>query len=154
MDLKKAQTLALKYLSYRPRTTQEVKDHLYKKNADEEIVEQVIDYLFSLSYLDDENFCELWIRDRVNLKPMGKFRLLQELLDKGVEKEVIESSLENHLPQQLEYELAVELAKKRISKLESYDDLREMKKMQNFLYRRGFSANIINDVTNEVWGSC
>lgn len=153
MELKKAQNLALKYLSYRPRTKKEVKDHLMKKEIDEDTIEEVINYLLDLSYLDDENFCEMWIRDRVNLKPMGKIRISQELQKKGVAKEVIEISLENNLSQELEYELAVELAKKRISKLESKEDLKEMKKMQSYLYRRGFSTHIINDVTHEVWGS-
>ena len=153
MTLKKAQSLALRYLSYRPRTCKEVHDHLAKKEIDQDIIEEVLDYLSGLSYLDDENFCELWIRDRVNLKPMGKIRISQELQKKGVSKEIIDASLEEHLPQELEYELALELAKKRISKLESKEDLKEMKKMQSYLYRRGFNSYIINEVSSEVWGS-
>ncbi|SMB96270.1 regulatory protein [Desulfonispora thiosulfatigenes DSM 11270] len=150
MELSKAQSLALKYLSYRPRTIKELETYLMKKKADMDIIQEVINYLLNLSYLNDEKFCELWIKDRINLKPMGKTRIYYDLLQKGVKKEVIEICLEEHLPNELEYELALELAKNKSLKLESDDEFKKNKKLSDFMYRRGFSYSIINSVINEI----
>jgi len=140
MILEKAKAYALKYLTYRPRSIKEVKDYLKKKKVSPEIIEKVIDYLLTLSYLNDEEFCALWIRNRMQLKPMGKKRLYNELVEKGVEASLIEEVLQKMMPEEVEIRLARQLLIKKKLRIN------EPEKLKSFLYRRGFSFSIIEKV--------
>lgn len=150
-SFQKAKEQALRYLNYRPRTIKEVEDYLIKKHYELGIVEQVINYLLDMSYLNDELFCQLWIENRLKLKPMGKKRLFQELIQKGVATSVIDITLEQYFNINTEFQLALELAKKRIKKINYQDNKNIKRKISGFLYRRGFAISTINSVMEEVF---
>ena len=100
--VEQAKALALKFLSYRPRTVQEVRLFLQKKKFNQNVIEEVIKYLQEISYLDDMQFCELWIRNRLLLKPMGRKRLYDELINKGVDPSIVEQVLEEKIPAEMD----------------------------------------------------
>lgn len=154
MELEKAKKIALRFLNYRPRTVKEIEIHLKKKKFSQEIIEQVVEYLLNLSYLNDELFCELWIKDRIKLKPMGKKRIYYELEQKGIKGELIELSLEKYFSDDLEYSLAKELAEKKCERLNIEDISQKKKKIKDFLYRRGFNLYILDNIIDDVNNRC
>src|SRR4030065_223492 len=83
---------ALKYLSYKNRSTKEIYDYLLKKNFSEEEITQAIEKLIEYKFLDDSSFSEIFIRDR-QLKGRSKRMISYELKQKGVNKETAEESL-------------------------------------------------------------
>jgi len=151
MTLDKAKHYAFKLLAYRPRSTQEVKDYLENKKFNQDVIEQVITYLLRLSYLDDEQFCNLWIKNRIKLKPMGRERLYNELLQKGVDPSIIEHALSRNVSEEIELSLVRDLIMKKLMRTNANIIDRQKERLKSFLYRRGFSPAIIDRVISEIF---
>lgn len=151
---------SLNFLSYRPRSEKELKDHLlfkgklteiesefekkeYKRNIDE-----AVNFLKKHKQIDDKQFAIWWVESRRKFKKAGDHIIKQELSIKGIDKE-----LANELLTEMEsdpYELAMEATKK---KLVSYQKLarREFKiKMGQYLMRKGFSWETISRVVDTL----
>lgn len=146
---------ALKLLSFRPRSCQEIDGKLAyysaKKNIPPDLVNKVIDDLKSQNLINDEEFALWWKNQRTQFKPKGKYAIKMELLQKGIPKEIIEKILsEGNNSGNQEFEMAQKLALKKIPSYRNLS-LKEKKiKIGNFLYRRGFSWEIIRRVIDSV----
>ena len=69
-----------------------------------------MEYCKDKNYINDRDFAEVFVRDKVNLNKYGSQRIRYELISKGVAKEVIDDVL---LPSSDdELETAMELALK------------------------------------------
>jgi len=141
--LAKAKSQALRFLAYRNRSTHEIRTFLTKKNYEEKIVEEVVNYLEELGYLNDYQFCQFWIEDRSRFKPMGKRRIYNELLIKGINPEIIKEALKISFDEEREREIAISLVKK---KMKIYDS---KEKMARFLYNRGFDTGLIRQIISQ-----
>lgn len=86
-EIGNAHDKALNYLDLRQRSTKELRDYLYRKEFDQEVIQAVIDRLTKAGLLNDEEFARAWIRDRTLLKPRSKRALSAELFAKGVSRE-------------------------------------------------------------------
>lgn len=108
MDIKDA---ALKYLAPRARTGGEVKTHLKAKGFHEEDIQQVMEYLKDMHYVDDTQYCSQYLEYAFG-KGKGVLRVKRELEEKGVSREVIEIALEDHEWQDTELQRAEAQAEK------------------------------------------
>lgn len=143
----KAFTSALRLLSYRARTQSELIMRLKQKLYSDSAITEVIDKLKGLGYLNDQKFTREYVEARTLVKPMGKIRLKNELVLKGVDKSIIENTLDN-ISEEDEIESAISLAQRRIAKADKADDkLKE--RISAFLNRRGFSWETINKVLEQ-----
>ena len=112
-----AQNFALNYLSYRPRSRQEVYERLRKKGYAEKIVQEVVEYLTERRYLNDQKFAHDWADFLVNRKIVGRIFLRRELRLKGVSEDIIEQVMRDvYAPEDRERELALQLLQKRIDR--------------------------------------
>lgn len=145
MSIEKAKYQAVKYLSFRSRTVQEVCNYLQKKQYSQQIIEEVIKYLKAQSYLDDDKFCQLWIESRSRLKPKGKKGLYYELKNKGIDNYLIEKNINEYFNSEVEIQIANELVSK---KLQMFDNNKE--KILADLYRRGFSNFAIQKIISNL----
>ena len=66
--------LALRYLSYRPRSELEVRNYLRQKGCEPQVSAAVIAKLRSLNYLDDLSFAQIWVRSRLESRGYGPTR--------------------------------------------------------------------------------
>ena len=134
--MEKSLHYALYLLTYRDRSVNELWNLLLRKGYSEEEVSSVVETLCSWNYLNDRRFAETWVEARLRLKPMGPFRLEQELRRKGVADEVIEKVLGDVFSIVSEEELAQKLAEKKMKN-------RPWRRVENFLRYRGFSWGVI-----------
>src|SRR4051812_8380817 len=79
---------AINYLSFRPRSEGEVRRHLRKKETPSELIDEVIEHLKRLDYLNDKAFATFWVENRDQFNPKGSQALRSELALKGVEREI------------------------------------------------------------------
>ncbi len=114
------------------------------------IIAQVIKELEEKKFLDDKTFAKLWVGDRIILKPTGKSLLVKELKAKGVSEKIIDEVLDEVKDAYDEYEIAKALALKRIERLKGLEEDKAVKRLFDFLSRRGFSHNTIWKVLKEV----
>ena len=154
-EIEKLQTLEMigrakeatnNYLSYRPRSVQEVRRHLSKKEYSDKVIDEVIEDLSQADLLDDSTFVNYWIEQRETFRPRGRFALRQELYQKGINTEIIDAAL----AQVDEYDSAFRAGKKKAIQLAGTEEMEFRKKLGQFLKRRGFEYEIIAEVTEAL----
>ncbi len=138
----KAKNRAASFLGSSKKTEKAVYDKLEECGYSEDICAKVIEELKKYGYIDDMDYAESYISDRLKLNPRGRYALKMELRQKGVKDSIIERALDNA---QIDESIYIKqlIIKKR------YDihdmDEKEKKKLFDFLLRRGFSYGIIKD---------
>lgn len=90
-----AKDIALKYLSRSSRSVREVELKLREKDIDEHTIEETINYLLELGYLNDETFAKQWADSKIKLRLWGKNRIIQGLKQKGIAEEIIKQVVGN-----------------------------------------------------------
>lgn len=145
----KACNKALDFLSFRARTTAEMRTYL-KKNGFGEEAERVIVHLKDLGYLDDVSFARSWIVDRAQNKNLGKQRLRQELIKKGIPGEIIDEELARNYDESQESERALTLAQKRLSRFKNLEINIARRRLSQFLIRQGFPPSTSWEVSSKL----
>ena len=67
MNFEQAKEKAVKYLVLTLRTENEVRNKLKRLNVEEDIIEEVINYLKGINYINDSNYIEAYIRQCINI---------------------------------------------------------------------------------------
>lgn len=137
----------LHYLSYRPRSQEEVKTYLLRRKVTEEVAGQVIERLLAAGLLDDRAFAAYWVDNREAFRPRGKHSLCFELRRKGVADAII-----REVTQDLdEIESAYRAGSARASRLAGMDYQTFYRRLSAFLQRRGFNYNTVRTTVNHLW---
>lgn len=139
---------ALHFLSYRPRSSDEVRRNLTQRGLSEELVGDTLQRLQQAGLVNDAEFARSWIENRDTFRPRSQLALRTELRRKGLADEVIESALRDHVNEEV---LALDAARKYAARLAglAWPDFR--RKLGAFLARRGFSYDTIAPVVSKVW---
>jgi len=135
---------AINLLSYKPRSLAEMRSRLLEKDwAEESVVDQVIDRLKELGYLNDEQFAANYANSRLTAKPLGRTRLRRDLQQKKLSSETVENALDDAYEQQSEEELIARAIDKRIRLKGAPTTREETKKLFDYLIRRGFNYDLV-----------
>ncbi|MBK6661488.1 MAG: regulatory protein RecX [Thermoflexaceae bacterium] len=76
---------ALRLLSHRARSENEMRTRLGMRGIAPAIIEEEIVRLRDAGLLDDEQFARAWVEDRKRFAPRGRRMLRYELLGRGIE---------------------------------------------------------------------
>lgn len=147
-SFEKAFSYARRLLNIRPRSIQEIRYRLYAKGFNKKAAEKVIEVLKAKHILDDKSFARMWVESKMRSSPRGDLLFKKELLQKGVSREIIESVLSEKKGS--EGEIIKELVYKKLHTLIDLPPEKVRKKLFDFLVRRGFSFDMIENVLNEV----
>src|SRR5215471_18233166 len=114
---------AVRYLGVRPRSIGEIRRYLAtakpgkkdKPNRQEArianaLIDEVIERLSALGYVDDLAFAKYWIEQRDHSDPRGTRALRYELREKGVATNVIDDALGEHSDEEPAYRVALKKA--------------------------------------------
>jgi regulatory protein len=129
---------ALRFISRRPHTTEEIRMKLSRKQAPTTVIEQVIERLRSVDLLDDHYFAQTWVENRQAFRPRGRKVLQLELRKRGISNDIIEWALEGFDDEDAAYR-AAEKAYPRYRSLP-----REVgeQRLLAYLARRGFHYSL------------
>jgi regulatory protein len=139
---------ALHYLSFRQRSSAEVRQNLTKRNISEELIEETLNRLQSAGLVDDQAFARAWVENRNTFQPRSRSALRVELRRKGLSDETIQTVLNDQVDEEA---LAFEAARKYARRLAKLDRPSFNRKLSGFLARRGFSYTILSPVVSKVW---
>lgn len=140
---------ALRYLALRPRSTKETLDYLVgRKGYNDEVVQVAVQKLQSQNYLDDASFAQLWVENRMKLRPRPKGVLRLELVKKGIEKDIIEQVLIG-----IDDDAQIDALKQIILQKSSQTKYQDTKKMTQLLVSRGYSYGLIKKAFEQI-NSC
>lgn len=127
-------TKVFKYIMYKKRTEQEVRKK-FKGQIEEEILEEIIEYLKEAKYLDDYEFIEKQVREYMNLKTLSIKEIKYKLLSKGLDRKLIEKYMDNNYEELAEYE------KKCIEKIKLKKSDQTEEEIRQYLYRKGYKID-------------
>ncbi len=142
---------AIKLLSIRKRSVFEMKIRLKRKEFEGNIIDEVIEELTEYKYLNDEEFAEAYINDRINFNPRGSFLVKKELREKGVAENIVNEKIKELFPEEKEMELAKRAAEKKIGTLnKNLEKSKIYQKVGSYLQAKGYSGYIIREVLEDV----
>lgn len=136
-ELKKkdeAKTRIMKFITYKKRTEQEIRNK-FKNEIQQEILNDIIEYLKEAKYIDDDNFIHKKVNEFMNLKTMSIKEIKYKLIEKGFNRKLVEQYIENNIEKLEDYEKKC-IEKIRISKSKSMDE----DKINQYLYRKGYNV--------------
>jgi len=137
---------AAHFLSYRPRSTAEIRRNLKEKDTPEAVIDAAVEKMTGMGYLDDAAFARYWVDNRSQFKPLSHRALRQELRQKGLADAVIDEAL----GEQSESDLAYKAATTQLRKLRNRTEKEFKTKINAFLQRRGFSYSTTQDVVRRL----
>ena len=153
---------SLKFLSFRPRSEKEIRDHLLWKGKLKDIdksdsekaeyeksIERVISKLKKIGQVDDKGFAKWWVEQRQSFKQIGVRAIKVELFQKGIDKDTV-SELLDESDESKEVELAVKASSKKIQSYKKLEPQEFRIKMGQYLARRGFGWNTIKKVVDTL----
>lgn len=129
----------LNYIAIRQRSQWEIEDYLKRKKYDPEEIENILNKLSGLGYVDDMAFARAWVSNRRLLKPISKRRLTQELRQKRVSSDIIDQVLSED--DTIEAEVLSELIAKKRQQSKYKEDL----KLMQYLARQGYNYGDIKE---------
>lgn len=90
---KEAYSIALKFLSFRMRGTEETKKYLLDKGFEEGLVDNVINELKKQGYLDDNKFTIAYINTKINTSDVGPNKVREQLSNLRIDSNIIEKNI-------------------------------------------------------------
>jgi regulatory protein len=139
-------SIALNFISYRPRSEAEVRERLSRRGL-ADVAEQVTARLRAGKLLNDATFARLWTDDRSTFKPRGGRLLRQELMRKGVPADVVASALKN-----IDDGVNALVAGRKKARILAKCNRAEFgKRLSDYLARRGFEYETIRQTVDQLW---
>lgn len=137
---------AARFLAYRPRSTAEVRRNLFEKGMPDAVIDQAVERLEQMGYLNDHAFAKFWMENRQNFKPLSQRALRYELRQKGVSDDIIDGVLGGLEDEKAAYNAA----QSQVRRLRNTTPENFRVRLGVFLQRRGFSHHTVHDVINRL----
>ena len=142
-EFDRQKTKVLKYILYKKRSEQEIRNK-FSKTIDENLLEDIIEYLKEAGYINDEEFIEKTVNNFIVLKNLSIREMKYKLLAKGLNKNNIDDYFYNNKEQLEEYE------RKSISNiLYKKSDSMEKEDIKKYLLKKGYKSENINIVIED-----
>lgn len=138
MNFEEAKEKAVKYLVLALRTETEVRNKLKKLDVEEEVINEVLEYLKRINYIDDSKYVDAYLRQCISIPKYSKFEIKMKLIQKGIDKNLIEQKLDEFDSYNYEKSLVEKLLNGKLKNMEPL-------KQKAYLYRRGFNINLNED---------
>jgi regulatory protein len=143
---------AMKYLQMRLHSRSELHRKLLRGEYGPATIEQVLDELARLGYVDDQRFAKAKALSASEHKHHGRRRAKIELLKSGIKSEVADRALDDVYQQSDSISTARLLATKQAARLRRLDPVVARRRLVGMLQRRGFDYEAIKPVVDEVLG--
>ncbi|MCI8546667.1 MAG: RecX family transcriptional regulator [Clostridia bacterium] len=138
----KLQGKIMKFIMYKKRTEKEVVEKF--KNEDKDLLEETIEKLKELGYINDREYIERFANEAMSLKNLSIFELKYKLYSKGISDSLIDEYIESNLEMLDEYEL--------LSAQNIYDKKKNMQDSQEiilYLRKKRYSPDTIKKLSRE-----
>jgi len=141
----KAMDLAVKYLSFKARTENEMVEYLKKKNMEEETIDHVMAKLREYRYVNDEIYLKNYVEYNRQVTCYGSKRIHQDLGRRGISDALL-LNLEDLYPREEEQSCCEAMAEKNQKKLQGQSVQQKRKKLYERLSRLGYPSDMISGI--------
>lgn len=137
-EFDREKTKVLKYILYKKRTENEVRTK-FSGTIDENLLEDIIEYLKQAKYIDDKEYIRKTVNNFVALKNLSIKELKYKLLSKGLSKNDIEDYIYDNKDELEKYEI------KSISNIiYKKSTSMELEEIKQYLLKKGYKLENIN----------
>jgi regulatory protein len=137
------------YCAYQERCHEEVLKKLYEFNCTLHEKNEIISYLITQNFLNEERFACAFARGKFNIKKWGKIRIVNELKFRNISKYNIDKAL-----QEIELvryqETFHDLAEKQWETIKETNLQKKKKKFCDYLLRKGWESNLVYEKLIEL----
>ncbi len=147
-EVAQATVAALQFLGYRPRSEGEIQRRLRQRGFAQPAIDATIAKLRDWRYVDDEDFAQRWIENRLVHRPRSARLLAQELRAKGVDAGTAADAIdEAEIDEVGDAKL---LAADKFRKLASLPEEVRIRRVSGFLARRGYGFGVVRAALDEL----
>ena len=151
ITVEKALLKAYKYCAYQERCQQEVREKLYTMGLSSEEIENIIVRLIEENFLNEERYAIAFCGGKFRINQWGKIKIKHalkqyQISDYCINKGMAIINLDDYDA------LILELITKKNKSLNDSNKLMRAKKIQAFMYARGFEQDLVMPVLREVVG--
>ena len=127
-EFDKLKTKVLKYILFKKRTENEVRQKFISDEG--ELLNDVIDELKNIGYINDDGYIEKAVKEYMNLKNLSIKEIEYKLISKGLKKDLVDNYIYNNKEMLLEYEIksAKNIIIKKINSQDKEEILSGLKK--------------------------
>lgn len=142
-EFDKEKIKVLKYILYKKRSENEIRNK-YSKSIEENLLEDIIQYLKEAKYIDDKEYIEKTINNFKALKNLSIREIKYKLMSKGINKNDIDEYMYENREEMEEYEIksASNIFYKKSSSMENED-------IKQYLLKKGYKSENINKAMEE-----
>ena len=140
----------IKYITTRIRSTKEIIDYLKRKNIEDEDIEYIIEKLTKEKFLNDNIFCECFIKDKLKFTTMGEHKIIYELKKHNISPQIIEQN-KYLFTEEILIEKIDKIINKQIKSNHKLDNKKLRNKLYNHLLNSGYSSNLIIERLNNYF---
>ena len=150
LDPRRARVVALDLLARRPWTRRDLVRRLRRRGAPAEVAGAVVADLEARGYVDDRAFALAWAESRAGGRGLGRQRLRQELLTRGIARPLAEAALARTFAETDEVAQATRVATRRLAVLRRGAPDRTARRLHDYLRRRGYPGVVVRRVLQAV----
>ncbi len=144
MKIKNPKEYALYLLKFKDRSERSIEEKMQQKDFSEAEIKSTVAFLIEKKFIDEAKLAKSLIRDGLEFKLWGRYRIQKKMIAERIKPETIEKSL-SELSLEMELESALN-AKEKWQKRNKIKDYADKQKLFSFLSRRGFSWDIISEL--------
>lgn len=134
----------INYISIRLRSKKEIINYLNKQTKDETLINNVVDKLEKLGYINDEVFSKCYINDKINLTNYGANKIKDDLKKHNIAEEIIEKYI-NKIDEDTVKNKINKIIEKSINTNTKYSKNMLISKIFMKLTMLGYDKNLINE---------
>lgn len=137
-EFDREKTKVLKYILYKKRTEQEVKNK-FGQTIEENLLEDIIEYLKEAKYINDKEYIEKTVNNFIVLKNLSIREIQYKLTAKGLKRSDIEDYIYENQEELERYEIksAQNIIYKKMTSM-------EQEEIKQFLLKKGYKLENIN----------
>ncbi|WP_373520572.1 regulatory protein RecX [Aquiflexum sp.] len=149
-SLAEAKVRIASYCAYQERYQQEVRNKLHERGIYGEEAEELIAFLISEGYLNEERFAQAFVSGKFRIKKWGRNKILQELKLRHISPNCIKSGMKE-IDEEEYWETLLLLVEKKASMIKESDDFKKRYKTHQYLMGRGFENDLIQSAIETVF---
>ncbi len=137
------------YCAYQERCHTEVINKLYALKIPVGLHDEVVVHLIKNNYLNEERYAKSFVRGKHRLRLWGERRIEQELKFRGINQRIIIIALKE-IDQEEYQSNFLALCERKWENTKENDLYKKKKKIQDYLYRKGYELNEIIDALDHL----
>lgn len=142
LTVEQARQKALRYCAYQERCHQEVKNKLFEYGLNSSDADELLSYLITEGFLNEERFAKLFAGGKFRIKQWGRIKIVHALEAKGISKKCIQIGLKEI--EEPDYLQTLEkLIEEKVEHAETDDRFVLRNKISQSVIQKGFEPELV-----------